>query len=90
MTIEKKSTIIITQVEKNSTQRREEMFEMRNSKTIKVKMKRIDVVDLMLAVTAIKIDLEREGRTANKWTALYDLLEQQLDEFDKKLDEAEK
>ena len=66
------------------------MFEMRNSKTIKVKMKRIDVVDLMLAVTAIKIDLEREGRTANKWTALYDLLEQQLDEFDKKLDEAEK
>lgn len=66
------------------------MFEMRNSKTIKVKMQRRDVVDLMLATTGVKLALEAEGRPANKWTALRDLLQQQLDEFDKKLDEAEK
>lgn len=50
-------------------------------------MQRRDVCDLMLATTAIKLDLEREGRTANKWAALHELLKQQLDDFDKKLDE---
>ena len=66
------------------------MFEMRNSKTIKVKMQRRDVVDLMLATTGVKLALEADGRPAKKWAALHDLLKQQLDEFDKKLDEAEK
>lgn len=60
---------------------------MRNTRTITLKMQRRDVCDLMLATTAIKLDLEREGRTANKWAALHELLKQQLDDFDKKLDE---
>nr|DAI57285.1 MAG TPA: hypothetical protein [Caudoviricetes sp.] len=44
----------------------------------------------MLATTSVKLALEADGRPAKKWAALHDLLKQQLDEFDKKLDEAEK
>lgn len=52
---------------------------MLNELTINVKMKRIELCDLMLACTIL---VDRTG--AEKWKKLHDELKQQLDAFDKK------
>ena len=50
-----------------------------NQKTVTLKLKRIDVCDLMLACTAIA-----EETGANKWNELHDNLLAILDAFDEK------
>lgn len=57
---------------------------MRNTVETSVKMKRIDICDLMLACDAAK-ELSSDG--GGKWDKLYDLLRTQLDELDRQLDE---
>jgi hypothetical protein len=48
-------------------------------KLINVEMKRIDICDLILAVNAV-----RRESDAKKWYNLYELLKEQLKEFDAK------
>ena len=49
-----------------------------NQKIVTLKLKRIDVCDLLLATTALFNDVGAE-----KWNLLHDKLEQVLDDFDK-------
>ena len=51
-----------------------------NQKTVTVKIKRIELCDLLLACTVIS-DSNPE---AKKWEALHDKLKQILEEFDRK------
>ena len=55
-----------------------------NQRTVALKVKRIEICDLMLACTAISSSLKEEGRSAKKWDALHDHLKAVLDEFDAK------
>lgn len=61
------------------------MFEMRNSKTITVKMTRRDLCDVLMSLTHTHID-----SGAEKWKKLHDKLKEILDAFDEKIDIAEK
>lgn len=54
-----------------------------NEKTVTVKMKRIDLCNLMLACTALD-DATDENTT--KWAKLHDQLKEILDDFDSKQD----
>ena len=58
--------------------------EMLNQKTISLKLKRIDVCDLMLACLAVSDAMKQDGQTAEKWDALHDKLEKIINEFDEK------
>lgn len=51
-----------------------------NSKTVTLKLKRIDVCNLMLACTA----LSDSAPETSKWSTLHDKLKTIIDEFDKK------
>lgn len=69
---------------------------MLNNKTVRLKLRRIDVCDLLLATTHIRFDMEDEMKnpettetrreilkgSIQKWEALHDELKHQLDEFD--------
>lgn len=55
------------------------MFTPLNQKTVTIKIKRIDVCDLLLACSAI--DKSTDG---TKWKDLHDKLKAILDEFDSK------
>lgn len=57
---------------------------MRNAVETSVKMKRIDICDLLIACDAAKALSSDGGR---KWDKLHDLLRTQLDELDRQLDE---
>ena len=70
---------------------------MLNDKTVSVKMRRIDLANLMTACTMIKYRwiaeayqaTKKEDRdcleaSAEKWTYLHDMLERQLNAFDEK------
>lgn len=50
-----------------------------NEKTMTLKLKRIDVCNLILACTIISSESD-----ATKWRRLHDTLKQALDEFDEK------
>ena len=50
-----------------------------NEKTVSVKLKRIELCDLILATTSLKINTNAE-----KWGKLHDKLREILDDFDKK------
>lgn len=52
-----------------------------NGKTVTVKMKRIDLCDLLIACTAL--DAATDENTT-KWTKLHDRLKEILDDFDSK------
>ena len=55
-----------------------------NSRTVTVKMSRIDLYDHLIATTSIAQTLKNEGRPTRKWDALHDKLREQLDAFDEK------
>ena len=55
------------------------MKTLHNEKTVTLKLKRIDVCDLLLATGLIA-----NGSDATKWAKLHDKLKQILDDFDKK------
>lgn len=50
-----------------------------NEKTVTLKLKRIDVCNLILATTSLKHETKAE-----KWELLHDKLKEILDEFDEK------
>lgn len=52
-----------------------------NEKTVNVKMKRIELCDLMLACTVIA----NANPNTTKWTKLHDKLEAQLSKFDEEI-----
>lgn len=52
-----------------------------NEKTVTVKMKRIDLCDLMLACTALD---NATDENTTKWATLHDQLKEILDDFDSK------
>ena len=52
-----------------------------NQKTVTLKLKRIEVCDLMLACTALDSSTPEDTQ---KWAKLHDKLKAILDEFDKK------
>jgi len=55
-----------------------------NQKTVTLKIRRIDLCDLMLACTAIQTSAETDGETGRKWAELHDRLKAVLDDFDQK------
>ena len=55
-----------------------------NQRTVTVKIKRIELCDMLLACTAVSASLKKDGRSARKWDDLHDKLAAILDEFDKK------
>ena len=55
-----------------------------NSRTMTVKMTRIELCDLLIATTSVAHSLESEGHTANKWHTIHDKLLEQLEAFDEK------
>ena len=54
-----------------------------NHKTITLKLKRIEVCDLLLACISVSSTLHNDGQSAEKWDALHDKLKQILADFDK-------
>ena len=59
---------------------------MRNHIETTLKLKRIEICDLMLACTAAQFAANDGGQ---KWEKLHDKLKQQLEELDKDLDQLE-
>lgn len=57
-----------------------------NEKTLTVTMKRIDLCNLILACTNTIAHLEANGKTAEKWYNLHDLLKDALEGFDAEQD----
>lgn len=57
---------------------------MRNGIETSIKVKRIDVCDLMMACTLAKEAANDGGR---KWDKLHDQLKSKLDELDRQIDE---
>ena len=55
-----------------------------NQKTVTVKIKRIELCDLLIACTKCSISAKESGETGKKWAVLHDKLKAILDEFDKK------
>lgn len=55
-----------------------------NQKTVTVKIKRIELCDLLIACTACSSSVKERGETGKKWDDLHDKLKAILDEFDKK------
>lgn len=67
----------------------------RNQRTVTVKMARVDLCNLLIACTSANA-IARQNATdrgenveRTHWDDLHDLLKEQLDAFDKKLDEEE-
>lgn len=56
---------------------------MLNEKTVTLKLKRIKVCDLSLALTMISQVMEQNKRPTEKWKKLHDEINAQLHEFDK-------
>ena len=56
---------------------------MRNESETSIKVRRIDICDLMMACTLAKQMANDGGR---KWDKLHDLLKSQLDELDRQID----
>lgn len=67
----------------------------RNQRTVNVKMTRKDLCDLIVACTTADVVARKNalgrGETVGRthWNVLHDILKEQLDAFDKKLDEEE-
>ena len=55
-----------------------------NEKIITIKLKRIELCDLILATTSLS-----HGENRTKWRILHDKLKEILDEFDEKQSQAE-
>lgn len=55
-----------------------------NQKIVSLKLKRIEICDLLLACTAVSESLEGDGRTTKKWNDLHDKLGAILKKFDEK------
>ena len=55
-----------------------------NEMAVTLTLKRIQVCDLMLALTIIGNAREQNGYRGNKWRKLHDEVRSQLDEFDEK------
>lgn len=62
-----------------TAQRKERANIMRNGYVVSLKMKRIDICDLLLACTIAK-QMSNDG--GKKWDSLYNTLKEQLDKFD--------
>ena len=64
------------------------MFETpANQKTVTIKLKRGYVIDLLLACLRCAEAAAAGGESGAKWDYLHDELREQLDAFDKKLEE---
>lgn len=64
-----------------------------NQRTVNIKLKRIDVCDLLIACLIAEAASKADGGTdcdSNKWSKLHTLLKEQLDNFDKKYEEVSK
>ena len=57
-----------------------------NEKTIKMQLKRIEVIDLLIALDEVCVVVPTDGHPS-KWQVLRDKLRQILDESDKKYEE---
>lgn len=57
---------------------------MRNESEASIKLRRIDICDLMMACTLTK-QMANDG--GKKWDKLHDLLKAKLEELDRQLDE---
>lgn len=55
------------------------MFKSLNEKTVTIKLKRIEVCDLLIATTSLK-----HSSKAEKWSRLHDRLLEMLHDFDEK------
>lgn len=55
-----------------------------NQKTVTVKLKRIELCDLMMACTAVAVATQADGQTGAKWEYLHDKLKTIIDDFDEK------
>ncbi len=55
-----------------------------NHRTVSLKLKRIEICDLMLACTAASDLVKENGETGKRWDELHEKLKAVLDEFDKK------
>lgn len=55
-----------------------------NQKTVTVKIKRIELCDLLIACTAVSTAVKESGETGKKWDDLHDKLEAILQDFDEK------
>lgn len=71
------------------------MYTPHNQRTVTVKMKRIDLCNLMIACASAdriaKENAAERGEIIDRtnWENLYDFLKQHLDELDEKLDDEE-
>lgn len=65
-----------------TAQRKERTNIMRNGYVVSLKMKRIDICDLLLACTIAKQMSNDDGK---KWDSLYNTLKEQLHKFDSHL-----
>ena len=64
------------------------MFETpANQRTVTIKLKRRYVADLLLACLRCAEAAKDGGESGTKWDYLHDTLREQLDAFDKKLEE---
>lgn len=59
-------------------------MEMPNEKIVSLELKRIDVCDLLLAITAAEFEAKKNGSTGEKWSKLWNKLFNILYNFDEK------
>lgn len=55
-----------------------------NQRTVTLKIKRIELANLMIATTTVYNSTKEAGESGEKWKELHDKLKAALDEFDAK------
>ena len=60
-----------------------------NQRTVTLKIKRSDVISLMVACTACGESALKGGETARRWDYLHAILQQQLTAFDEKQEDTD-
>ena len=55
-----------------------------NLKTVSLKLKRIELCDLLLACTVLADQQKENGESSQRWNNLHEKLKTILDDFDKK------
>ena len=73
--------ISYTQIEKDTHERRTAMKTSLNERTVSVKIRRIDLCDLLLACTVLDCKTDPDTK---KWAKLHDKLAAILEDFDSK------
>ena len=67
----------------NGNPKTEEADMDNNHKTVSVRVKRLELINLMIACTGLRFDMTLDEGSRQRWGELHDKLKTQLDSWDK-------